>query len=72
MTNFALTAVHADGIETRFQSLAYIAAALLFILALAGLSKQVTAARGNKLGIIGMGLALVATVWVTQIGRAHV
>lgn len=65
MTNFALTAVHADGIETRFQSLAYIAAALLFILALAGLSKQLTAARGNKLGIIGMGLALVATVWVT-------
>ena len=34
----------------RFQSLAYILAALLFILALAGLSKQKTAQRGNVLG----------------------
>ncbi|MFY9263607.1 MAG: Re/Si-specific NAD(P)(+) transhydrogenase subunit beta [Actinomycetaceae bacterium] len=52
-------------LPVRFESLASIAAALLFILALAGLSKQVTAARGNKLGIIGMTLALVATIWVT-------
>ncbi|WP_277424162.1 NAD(P)(+) transhydrogenase (Re/Si-specific) subunit beta [Adlercreutzia sp. ZJ304] len=48
----------------RFQSLAYILAALLFILALAGLSKQKTAQRGNTLGIIGMVLALVATIVV--------
>ena len=34
--------------ELRFQSLAYIAAAILFILALAGLSKQTTARRGNR------------------------
>ena len=46
----------------RFQSLAYILAALLFILALAGLSKQKTAQRGNNLGILGMVLALAATV----------
>ena len=48
----------------RFQSLAYILAALLFILALAGLSKQKTAQRGNVLGMIGMALALVATIVV--------
>ena len=45
-----------------FQSVAYLLAALLFILALAGLSKQKTAKRGTYLGIIGMGIALVATV----------
>ena len=39
---------------SRGQSLAYIVAALLFILALAGLSKQKSAMRGNVLGIIGM------------------
>ncbi len=49
------------GIE-RFQSLAYILAALLFILALAGLSKQKTARRGNFMGVAGMILAVVATI----------
>lgn len=46
----------------RFQSLAYLLAALLFILALAGLSKQKTAQRGNWLGIAGMIIALIATI----------
>lgn len=46
---------------TRFQSLAYILAALLFILALAGLSKQKSARSGNKMGIAGMAVALIAT-----------
>ncbi len=41
---------------------AYIAAAILFILSLAGLSKQETARRGNVFGISGMALAIVATV----------
>ncbi len=50
-----------DALE-RFQSLAYILAALLFILALASLSKQKTAQLGNKLGIVGMAIALVVTV----------
>jgi len=40
----------------------YLAAAVLFILSLAGLSKQETARRGNVAGMIGMALALVATV----------
>lgn len=41
---------------------AYIVAALLFVLSLAGLSKQETAKRGNKFGITGMAIALVATI----------
>ncbi len=48
----------------RFQSLAYLLAAVLFILALAGLSRQKTARRGNLMGVIGMTLALVATIIV--------
>ncbi|MDN4472951.1 Re/Si-specific NAD(P)(+) transhydrogenase subunit beta [Demequina zhanjiangensis] len=40
----------------------YVVAAVLFVLSLAGLSKQETARRGNMLGMVGMGLALVATV----------
>lgn len=40
---------------------AYIVAALLFILALAGLSKQESARRGVTYGIAGMTIALVAT-----------
>jgi NAD(P) transhydrogenase subunit beta len=41
---------------------AYIVAALLFILALAGLSKHETARAGNTFGIAGMAVALVATI----------
>ncbi len=55
--------VNWDHVTPRILSLAYIAAALLFILALAGLSRQETAQRGNKLGITGMAFALVATIW---------
>ncbi len=41
---------------------AYIIATILFILALGGLSNQETARRGNWYGIIGMTIALVATI----------
>jgi len=41
---------------------AYIISALLFIFALAGLSKQESAVNGNIYGIIGMAIALVATI----------
>jgi len=41
---------------------AYIVAALLFILALAGLSRHETARFGNTFGIAGMAIALVATL----------
>ncbi|MCC2314569.1 Re/Si-specific NAD(P)(+) transhydrogenase subunit beta [Cellulomonas xiejunii] len=40
----------------------YLIAAILFVLSLAGLSKQETARRGNLYGIAGMVLALLATV----------
>jgi NAD(P) transhydrogenase subunit beta len=45
-------------------SAAYIVAALLFILSLAGLSKHETAKSGNVYGIAGMAIALAATVAV--------
>jgi H+-translocating NAD(P) transhydrogenase subunit beta len=41
---------------------AYIVAALLFILALAGLSRHETARAGNSFGIAGMVVALAATI----------
>ena len=41
---------------------AYILAALLFILSLAGLSKQETAKKGNIFGMAGMAIALVTTL----------
>ncbi|MEV8368637.1 Re/Si-specific NAD(P)(+) transhydrogenase subunit beta [Microbacterium sp. NPDC064584] len=47
---------------------AYIVAALLFILSLAGLSKHETSRRGVAFGITGMAIALAATVWVTIAG----
>jgi NAD(P) transhydrogenase subunit beta len=43
-------------------SAAYLVAALLFILALAGLSRHETARAGNTFGIAGMALALLATL----------
>ena len=42
---------------------AYIVAAMLFIFSLTGLSKQQTAETGNWLGIIGMSIALIATIF---------
>jgi len=41
---------------------AYLMAAILFILALAGLSKQESAQTGNSYGMIGMAIALLATI----------
>ncbi len=41
---------------------AYLLAAAFFIASLAGLSKQETARRGNWLGILGMTIALLATI----------
>jgi NAD(P) transhydrogenase subunit beta len=43
-------------------SAAYIIAALLFVFSLSGLSKQETAETGNWYGIIGMTIALLATI----------
>ncbi|MEU5046893.1 Re/Si-specific NAD(P)(+) transhydrogenase subunit beta [Streptomyces griseorubiginosus] len=48
-------------VDTAAQA-AYIVAALLFILALAGLSRHETAKAGNTFGMAGMALALIATI----------
>jgi NAD(P) transhydrogenase subunit beta len=43
---------------------AYLVAALLFIAALAGLSKHETAKVGLRYGMAGMAVALIATIWL--------
>jgi NAD(P) transhydrogenase subunit beta len=47
-------------------ALAYLAAAILFILTLKGLSSPVTARRGNLFGMVGMLIAVVTTLTVTK------
>ncbi|MGH7241961.1 MAG: NAD(P)(+) transhydrogenase (Re/Si-specific) subunit beta [Phycisphaerales bacterium] len=50
-----------DALRLSLSNIGYIAASVLFILSLAGLSKQESARRGNALGIAGMFIALLAT-----------
>ncbi|MDD7384208.1 MAG: NAD(P)(+) transhydrogenase (Re/Si-specific) subunit beta [Actinomycetaceae bacterium] len=50
--------------NSHLETLAFIVAALLFILALAGLSKQESAQRGNWFGVAGMAIALVSVLWI--------
>ncbi len=47
-------------------ALAYLAAAILFILALKGLSSPVTSRRGNLFGMVGMAIAVLTTLTVTH------
>jgi len=54
--------------KTSLITVAYIAASALFILSLGGLSRQETARRGNWYGIIGMLIALAATVAAMEPG----
>ncbi|MEQ1637383.1 MAG: Re/Si-specific NAD(P)(+) transhydrogenase subunit beta [Methylococcales bacterium] len=44
-------------------TMSYIAATILFILSLGGLSNQETARRGNYFGMAGMAIAIIATVF---------
>jgi len=48
-------------------TVAYLAAAVLFILSLGGLSNQETARRGNRYGIVGMIIAMAATAALANI-----
>ncbi len=51
-----------------FSIVAYLVSAVLFIMSLKGLSTHETASRGNKYGMIGMVLALIATLFVVDKG----
>ena len=51
--------------------LAYVVAAVLFILALRGLSSQETAKRGNMYGVVGMAIAIGATLSWPEIAGGH-
>ena len=48
-------------------TVAYLAAGVLFILSLGGLSNQQTSRRGNVYGIVGMALAVLATMFHPQV-----
>ena len=51
-------------------SVSYLGAAILFILCLGGLSNQETSRRGNLYGIVGMTIAVLATVFGPQVTAA--
>jgi H+-translocating NAD(P) transhydrogenase subunit beta len=50
-----------------FASIIYLAASVLFILALRGLSHPETARQGLRFGMIGMGLAIITTLMLPQV-----
>ena len=49
-------------------TVAYLGAAILFILSLGGLSNPETSRRGNLFGMLGMALAILATVFGPRVG----
>ena len=53
-------------------TVSYIGATILFILSLGGLSNQTTALRGNLYGMIGMALAVLATVFGPSVTMAGI
>src|SRR4051812_48494063 len=56
-------------------TVAYLGATILFILCLGGLSNQETSRRGNLYGMVGMAIAVVATIFgphVTPAGLPYV
>jgi NAD(P) transhydrogenase subunit beta len=57
-------------VTANLAALAYLAAGVLFILALRGLSSPETSRRGNVLGMIGMALAVAVTLYVAGIRDA--
>ena len=53
-------------------TVAYLGAAILFILSLGGLSNPETSRRGNLFGMIGMALAVLATVFGPRVDNAGI
>jgi len=51
-------------------TVSYIGATILFILCLGGLSNQETSRRGNLYGMIGMAIAVIATIFGVQVTTA--
>lgn len=49
-------------------TVSYLAAGALFIFSLGGLSNQESARRGNIFGMVGMGIAILATIFSGQVG----
>jgi NAD(P) transhydrogenase subunit beta len=58
--------------STSLVTVAYIAAIILFILSLGGLSNPETSRRGNLYGMIGMGLAVLATIFGPSVTAAGI
>ncbi len=56
------------GTNQSLATVAYIVAAVLFVFSLAGLSNQASARQGNLMGIVGMLIALLATVFGMMTG----
>jgi H+-translocating NAD(P) transhydrogenase subunit beta len=53
-------------------TVSYLGATILFILCLGGLSNQETSRRGNLYGMIGMAIAVLATVFGPRVGAAGI
>ena len=53
-------------------NMAYLGAAILFILSLGGLSNPETSRRGNLFGMVGMGIAVLATVFGPRVSPAGI
>ncbi len=49
-------------------ALLYLVAGALFIMALRGLSSPASARRGNLYGMVGMGIAVITTLWIAEPG----
>ena len=52
--------------SANFIALAYLVAAVFFILALKGLSSPLSSRRGNLFGMVGMAIAVTTTLTITQ------
>src|SRR5258705_8682001 len=52
--------------------IAYLGAAILFILSLGGLSNPESSRRGNLFGIVGMSIAVLATILGPRVGPAGI